>query len=88
MAGLAGFLPDRSEEVIGRRPLEGKSIFVAHGTKDEMVPIERAKSSVDILEKAGGLVTYCEADVGHKLGAECFRELKRFFDGGNSKSNL
>lgn len=82
LAGLAGFMPDNSEIEIENRPLEGKPIFVAHGNKDELVPIDYAKKSVKILKQAGGLVTYCEADVGHKLGANCFRELKSFFGGG------
>jgi phospholipase/carboxylesterase len=82
LAGLAGFMPDHNQREIEHRPLEGKAVFVAHGKKDEKVTLERAKNSVETLQNAGGLVTYCEADVGHKLGVNCFRELKTFFSGG------
>ncbi|HEX6032974.1 MAG TPA: hypothetical protein VFY83_01025, partial [Anaerolineales bacterium] len=41
---LAGFVPRGLEELVSQRPLEGKPFFVAHGTKDEMVSIERARA--------------------------------------------
>jgi predicted esterase len=47
-----------------------------HGTQDELVPAERARMDVERLHKAGADVTYCEADVDHRLGIECTRGLK------------
>ena len=76
---LAGFVPGGLEELVSRRPLEGKPFFVAHGTKDEMVPIERARASMEILARAGAQVTYCEDEVGHKVSVTCLRSLKEFF---------
>ena len=32
-------------------------------------------------EQAGAPVTYCEADVGHKLGSECLKGLRRWLAG-------
>jgi phospholipase/carboxylesterase len=75
---LAGFVPSGLEEVIVKRPLAGKPFFVAHGTQDEMVPIDRARASIELLEKAGAQVTYCEGEVGHKVSADCLRALKEF----------
>jgi predicted esterase len=76
---LAGFVPGGLEEPGSRRPLEGKPFFVAHGTKDETVPIDRARASIEILEEAGAHVTYCEDEVGHKVSVTCLRSLKNFF---------
>lgn len=76
---LAGFVPSGLEDWVSQRPLEGKPFFVAHGTKDETVPVERARHSVEILEQAGANVTYCEDEVGHKVSAACLRGLKDFF---------
>ena len=76
---LAGFIPLGLEELVSQRPLEGKSFFVAHGTKDERVTVERARSSVALLEQAGAKVTYCEDDVAHKVSLNCLRALKEFF---------
>lgn len=76
---LAGFVPGGLEDVIAKRPLAGRSFFVAHGTQDEMVPVDRARASIQLLEKAGAHVTYCEDEVGHKVSANCLRALKEFF---------
>jgi phospholipase/carboxylesterase len=76
---LAGFVPSGLEEIIARRPLVDKPFFVAHGIQDEMVPIDRARASIELLEQAGARVTYCEDEVGHKVSANCMRALKEFF---------
>lgn len=76
---LAGFVPDGAEGQIARRVLQGKPFFVAHGVQDELVPLEQARRSVALLEQAGARVTYCEADLGHKVGAQCLRALGEFF---------
>ncbi|HKY52701.1 MAG TPA: hypothetical protein VJM08_00285 [Anaerolineales bacterium] len=75
---LAGFVPSGLEVLISKRPLEGKPFFVAHGTKDETVTVERARASIALLEQAGAKVTYCEDDVAHKVSANCLRALKQF----------
>ena len=76
---LAGFVPVGSESVLEKRPLNGKPFFVAHGTLDEMVKVEYARQSIQLLERAGAKVTYCEDEVGHKVSANCLRALERFF---------
>jgi phospholipase/carboxylesterase len=68
MAVLAGFAPEGAESILAPGQLSGKSIFVAHGKFDKMVPVEMA----------GAQVTYCESEVGHKLGAECLTALERY----------
>ena len=76
---LAGFVPGGLDGLVSQRPLEAKPFFVTHGTKDEMVPIEHARASIQTLEQAGAQVTYCEDQVGHKVSASCLRSLKKFF---------
>lgn len=78
MGVLAGFVPAGMEEVVARRALAGKHIFVAHGTLDQMVTIERARSSIALLEQAGAQITYCEDEAGHKLSANCLRALEEY----------
>ncbi len=75
---LAGFVPNGLDGLASQRPLEGKPFFVTHGTKDEMVSIERARESIAVLERAGAQVTYCEDEVGHKVSVNCLRALKDF----------
>jgi phospholipase/carboxylesterase len=79
LAGLAGFMPEKVEELIEKRPLEAKQVFVTHGTQDDLVPVEKARRTVELLQRAGSEVTYCEAEAGHKLSAPCFRALEAFF---------
>ena len=78
MGVLAGFVPSGLEAYADKRVLEGKRIFVAHGTQDEMVPIDRARASMEVLEQAGASVTYCEDEVGHKLSSTCLRALENY----------
>jgi phospholipase/carboxylesterase len=78
MGVLAGFVPYGLEEILEQRPLVGKNIFVAHGTRDQMVPMDRARASIDLLERAGARVTFCEDEVGHKLSANCLRALENY----------
>ncbi len=75
---LAGFVPSGLEDLAAQRPLEGKLFFVAHGTKDETVPVDRARASIEILEQAGARVTYCEDEVGHKVSLNCLHALRSF----------
>ncbi|RPH62095.1 MAG: hypothetical protein EHM81_02905, partial [Chloroflexi bacterium] len=78
MAILAGFAPQGAEQILAPAQFNGKNIFVAHGTLDELVPIEMARRSIQMLENAGAQVTYCESEIGHKLGAECLRALETY----------
>ena len=79
VVALSGFLPEgtgASEEHAG---LSGLPVYWGHGTRDEWVPVSRARQDVERLRAAGAAVTFCEADIGHKLGPECLRGLKGWF---------
>jgi phospholipase/carboxylesterase len=80
LAGLSGFLPEDASSWLNSNSLSNLPIFIAHGTVDDLVPIERARRSVAMLQDAGAIVTYCEDDVGHKLSAKCFRGLEAFYE--------
>jgi len=78
MGVLAGFVPSGMDELVAKKPLAGKHVFVAHGTQDQLVPVDRARASIKVLERAGAQVTYCEDEVGHKLSAACLRALEGY----------
>jgi len=42
------------------------------------VTIDRARASIELLERAGAQVTYCEDDVGHKVSLTCLRAMREF----------
>jgi phospholipase/carboxylesterase len=79
LAVLSGFTPAAIDNLVITKPLAGKSTFIAHGSSDEMVPIEMAHQTHSILERAGSTITFCEANVGHKVSADCVRALGLFF---------
>lgn len=78
-AVLAGFMPGGVDDLLAHRVLADKPFFVAHGTQDELVSVERARESIKFLEQAGAKVLFCEAEVGHKVSADCLRGLETFF---------
>ena len=79
MAVLAGFAPAGSDGLLRTSLLQGKPVFVAHGTQDRLVPIEASRESVRLLQRAGAQLTVCEAEIGHKVSAGCLHGLQSFF---------
>ncbi len=79
VAMLAGFVPSGAEDVLATLPLRGKHVFIAHGSLDEMVDIELGRQAVRLLELAGANVQVCESPVGHKVSADCMRQMESFF---------
>lgn len=71
----AGFLPKGDFTNLKDLP-----IFWGHGSRDEWIPIERARSDAIFLRDFGAKIRFCETDVGHKLGMECLNGLKRWME--------
>jgi phospholipase/carboxylesterase len=78
MAILAGFAPQGAEQILAPGQFDGKKLFVAHGTLDEMIPVAMARRTIQLLENAGAQVAYCESEIGHKLSADCLRALESY----------
>ena len=78
-AFLSGFLPIDTPDFILSGQLKSKQVFVAHGSQDKTVPLAKAQQTVAWLEQWGAEVTYCEATVGHRLSAQCFKSFADFF---------
>jgi phospholipase/carboxylesterase len=52
-----------------------QAIFVAHGTDDPMVPIERARNAVAFLKEEGYTPVYNEYRMGHEIPPEVLTDL-------------
>lgn len=78
-AFLSGFLPDDTPDFIPQGRLKGKQVFVAHGSQDKTVPLTKAQQTATWLEQWGAEVIFCEAPVGHRLSANCFKGFADFF---------
>jgi predicted esterase len=72
VALLAGFI------VIPDAVAHPPAVFVAHGTLDETVSIEKARRGVNALKAMGLSVEYVEEPVTHKVGIEGTRALKQW----------
>jgi len=79
LACLSGFVPRGFEELAQGLPLKNKPVFLAHGERDSIVPIETARRGADWLRGAGAVVEFCLGETGHKISAACLRELKEFY---------
>jgi phospholipase/carboxylesterase len=80
LAALSGFIPENEGNFLASKVLSGESIFIAHGRKDDMIPVEKARKAVELLGNAGAHVTYCESDTGHRVSKECLHEMKDFLE--------
>lgn len=78
IAGFAGFLPEKCEQKLAEEPLDGKSIFIAHGLNDQIVKIDKAYHAKEMLEKSGANISFCESDGGHRLGSNCYTAFGKF----------
>ncbi len=78
-AGISGFLPADTPQWIQGEPLAGMPVYVAHGTEDQTVPYERAQQVERWMKQLGASLTFCEAAVGHRISAACFRSFAEFF---------
>lgn len=70
---LAGFVFQPAESLaLEKKP----TVFVAHGSLDQTIPVSQARDGVEALRKRGFDVHYIEEAVGHKVGIEGTRALK------------
>jgi phospholipase/carboxylesterase len=82
VASLAGAVPEPPHHPQSNR-LAGVPVFVAHGVRDEVVPVAQARLTHRIFTALGAEVTYGEYPAAHKLHVQGLRDLKawlaRFF---------
>ncbi len=79
VAALAGFIPHTWLYDFKPSSYSGLSLFIAHGTRDDVIPIKKSRQAAAWFKEHGAHVTFCEADIGHKLSADCFKGLGAFF---------
>jgi phospholipase/carboxylesterase len=58
-------------------------VFIAHGRKDDMLEVKRARGSKEFLEKHGYDVTYIEFDGGHELNRQAMQKAADWVMNGN-----
>ena len=76
----SGFLPDASEGYLAESAMKDMKVFIGHGEKDEIVPVERARAAHQLFQDRHIPVQYCLSNVGHRLGSECFSAFTAFME--------
>jgi predicted esterase len=77
---LSGFLPKNSRRNILRAIETAIRVFIGHGSQDKIIPVSRAAEGYQLFKESGYTPHLCVSDVGHRLGAECFRAFSAFMN--------
>jgi phospholipase/carboxylesterase len=76
VVALSSWLPADLADAIPAQPgSENFPALVVHGTRDPMIPVERAQESRKRLGERGFSVTYREYEMEHGIGPEALRDL-------------
>lgn len=78
IALLSSFLPDGSEGFLSRDRFSSIKMFIAHGKTDKMVSVDLAHQAVKTMSPLCADLIFCTTDVGHQLGADCFKAFGEF----------
>ncbi len=74
---LSGYiLKDITPDQFKPEALKGLDFFISHGVQDEVLPVEWARQSVEVLEQLNISHQYREYPMGHGVNPQCFDDLK------------
>lgn len=71
----SGFVSVNAQEKLRAGSFRGKPAFIAHGTRDDRLPLEQAHLVKEVLEAGGVDVTYHEYNFGHVTSPQSRRDL-------------
>lgn len=81
LVALSSWFPQPLVESLPKLPgHEGFPVLVIHGTRDTMLPVERARESREALRPFGVAMTYREFDMAHEIRQDALRVLLRWLD--------
>jgi phospholipase/carboxylesterase len=75
---LSGFMPTVEGLDLDVSELDGFPVAIAHGTFDEVIPVEYSRAARDVLAAAGADVAYQEAPLGHTIDPAIIPALRGF----------
>jgi predicted esterase len=82
LAALAAWFPEPLAETLPKVPEhEGFPVLVVHGTRDNRLPIERARESREALRPYGVAMTYREIEgMGHEIREDALKIILKWLD--------
>ena len=75
---LSGFMPTVDGLDLDLNELDGFPVAIAHGTFDEVIPVDYSRAARDVLAAAGADVAYQEAPLGHTIDPAIIPALRGF----------
>jgi phospholipase/carboxylesterase len=73
LCGMGFELPELIPKAMS---LAGLPVFIAHGVRDEIVPLQVAQQACEMYRQLGAKVTYGEYNVGHKMHVQGTKDLR------------
>jgi phospholipase/carboxylesterase len=82
LAALSSWFPELLAESLPKQPEhEGFPVLVIHGTRDDRLPVERARESRETLRPYGVAMTYREIEgMGHEIREEALRIILKWLE--------
>ena len=80
LVALSSWLPERLAQTLPVRPRAQLSTLVHHGTRDDMIQVERGRESVETLRRLQVPVTYREFEMGHEINAASLGDLSAWLE--------
>jgi len=78
---LSGYLPLHAGLTIDPEAVRGKPVFVRHGTRDVVIPVEFGRESREFLSAAGAALDYGEYPIGHQISEQELRDVAAWITG-------
>lgn len=76
VVGLSGYInPDIIKKGVENRDFKHLSVYLSHGTADQVIPVQWARKTAPFLDSLGISNVYSEYPVGHGVAPQNFREL-------------
>lgn len=79
IAGLHGYLPETHAE-LSPGGIEGKPVFLAAGTADQIIPPARVENTADRFRELGADVTFSVYETGHGVGQQELNDVVSFVE--------
>ncbi|MEW6776802.1 MAG: alpha/beta fold hydrolase [Bdellovibrionota bacterium] len=72
------FMPDLFPRQPDEKTLKDFPVMVVHGTHDEVLPVQNARATRDLLSKLPVRLSYKEYPMGHEVSAESIRDVREW----------
>lgn len=74
----SGYVPEETGLQFQWDKLAGKSVFIAHGTYDPVIPLQFGRRAKQLFEKTHADVTYKEYPMAHQISEESLNDVSRW----------